>query len=231
MKKTIGLIVLLLVTLVTLSGCAQVNYEIEINKNGTGTISCSYEISKEELGEKAALLQSVAESMKGKVEENGYIVELYEDDNVEGFRGSKKLNDVTKDFSLEEIFEVFENFGKKYVEDTEENGIKIEKTLFKTKYSQKAVVDLTDIGTEINMEYSMKLPAKSKTNNATKFSEDGKTLTWEIKTGKTNNIEFVSEQINFLPVIAIGIVVIVIVIVAIIVIIILKKKHVTKKEN
>lgn len=227
MKKTIGLIVLLLFTLVTLSGCAQVNYEVEINKNGTGTISCSYEISKKDLGEKAALVQGVAESMKGKVEENGYIVELYEDDDVKGFKGSKKLNDITKDFSLEEVFEVFENFGKKYVEDTEENGIKIEKTLFKTKYSQKAVVDLTDIGTEIDMEYSMKLPAKSKTNNATKVSEDGKTLTWEIKVGETNTIEFVSEQINLLPIIVIGIVVIAIV--AIIVIIILKKKHTTNK--
>lgn len=227
MKKTIGLIVLLLFTLVTLSGCAQVNYEIEINKNGTGTIFCSYEISKKELGEKAALLQGAAESMKGKVEENGYIVELYEDDDVKGFKGSKKLNDITKDFSLEEVFEVFENFGKKYVEDTEENGIKIEKTLFKTKYSQKAVVDLTDIGTEIDMEYSMKLPAKSRTNNATKVSEDGKTLTWEIKVGETNNIEFVSEQINLLPIIVIGIVVIAIV--AITVIIILKKKHTTNK--
>lgn len=227
MKKTIGLIVLLVLTLITLSGCAQVNYEIEINKNGTGIISCSYEISKKELGEKVALLQAVAETMKGKVEENGYTVELYEDEEVEGFRGSKKINDITKDFSMEEVFEVFENFGEKYVEDTEENGIKIEKTLFKTKYSQKAVVDLTDIGTEINMEYSMKLPAKSRTNNATKVSEDGKTLIWEIKTGETNNIEFEAEQINILPIIAIGVVVIAIV--AVIVTIIFKKKHTTNK--
>lgn len=230
MKKTIGLIVLLLFTLITLSGCAQVNYEIEINKNGTGTIYCSYEMSKKELGEKVHLLQSVAESMKEKVTENGYTVELYEDDDVKGFRGSKTLNDITKDFSLEEVFEVFENFGKKYVEDTEENGIKIEKTLFKTKYSQKAVVDLTDIETGINMQYAIKLPAKSITNNATKVSEDGRTLTWEIEIRKINNIEFVSEQINLLPIIIIVIVAIIILIMVIIVIIILKKKHTTNKE-
>ena len=229
MKKTIGLIIILVIMLIILTGCAEVNYEVEINKDGTGKISCSYEISKEDLGDKAALLQAAATSMKEKVEENGYTVEMYEDDQVSGFKGSKTLNDITTEYSIEEVFEVYENFGEKYVEDTEENGIKIEKTLFKTIYSQKAEVDLTEIGTEINMEYKMKLPATVKTNNANNVSEDGKTLTWEIKTGEVNNIEFVAEQINILPIIIIVAAVVGTIVIVVTVIIILKKKHATKK--
>lgn len=231
MKKTIGLIIILIIMLITLTGCAEVNYELEINNDGTGKISCLYGISKEELGDKAELLQAVAMSMKEKIEENGYTVEMYEDDKVSGFKGSKILNDITTEFSVEEVFEVFENFGEKYVEDTEENRIKIETNLFKTVYLQKAVVDLSEIGTEINMEYSLKLPVKTKTNNATKISEDGKTLTWEIKTGEINNIEFVAEEINIMPIVVIVVAIVAAIVIVVTVIIIIKKKHATNKAK
>ena len=46
MKKTIGLIVTLLITLVMLTGCVNVNYEVKVNKNGSGDISYVYALFK-----------------------------------------------------------------------------------------------------------------------------------------------------------------------------------------
>ena len=49
MKKRIGLIIMLIVILVALTGCVNVDYEVEVNKNGSGEISYIFGFSKETL--------------------------------------------------------------------------------------------------------------------------------------------------------------------------------------
>lgn len=226
MKKTIGLIIVLIATLIALTGCAEINYVVEVNEDGTGEISYIYGMSKETLGASADLVAELVTSVKEQAEEKGYIVEVYEDEEMTGFKANKHLNDVTTEFSLTEVFEVF---GEEYEENSENNGIKIDKTLFKTEYSQTAEMDLTEIDSEIEVKYTVKLPAEAKTNNATTVSEDGKELTWEIKTGEVSKIEFIAQEINILPYVIIGIVAIAIIAIVVVMVIILKKKHVTKK--
>lgn len=224
MKKIIGLIIMIIVMLVALTGCAEINYEVEVHKDGSGEITYIYGISKEVLKQLNVSAEEVVSSMKEQAEESSYIVEAYEDENVSGFKANKHVEDLTKDFSLQEAF------GEEYVKDTENNGIKVEKTFLVTKYSQNAKIDLTSTDEtqgSIEMTYKVKLPAKVKTSNASAVSENEKELTWYLKPGEINEVEFVAEQINILPVVIM--VFAICVVAAILVFIILKKKHATKE--
>lgn len=222
MKKTIGLIIMIIVMLVALTGCAEINYEVEVHKDGSGEITYIYGISKEVLEQLNVSAEDVISSMKEQAEESSYIVEAYEDENISGFKANKHVEDLTKDFSLQEAF------GEEYVKDTENNGIKVEKTFLVTKYSQNAELDLTNVSdTNIKMIYKIKLPTGVKTSNASAVSENEKELTWNLKSGEINEVEFVAKQINILPVVIMLLVICIVV--AILVFIILKKKHATKK--
>lgn len=224
MKKTIGLIVLLLFTLVTLSGCAQLNYEVEIKSNGTGEISYVYGISKNILSSLNVSVDEFVNEMKEQAEESNYQVETYEDDEIAGFKASKHIEDFNEEFSLQEAF------GEEYVKDTKENGIKVKKGLFTTKYSQTAELDLSTISEEersyVTMSYQIKLPTKVTSTNADELSEDEKILKWNLTAGEINKIEFNASSVNTLPVILL----VVIVVVVIALIIILKKKYATNKK-
>lgn len=228
MKKTIGLISMCLLVLVTLTGCVNVDYELKINKDGSGDISYVYGFSKETLESLQISAEDMVESMKDQAEESSYTVEAYEDEEISGFKASKHIEDLTKDFSLQEAF------GEDYVKDTENNGIKIEKSYFTTKYSQNAEIDLTnmeDLAGNVKMTYKVNLPAKAKENNATEVSENSKELKWELTAGEVNKVEFVAQEINMLVIAIAAVIIAVIVAGAIVLFIFLKKKHATKKEN
>lgn len=228
MKKTIGLISMLLIMLVTLTGCVNVDYEVKVNKDGSGDISYIYGFSKKTLESLQVTAEDMVESMKEQAEEGKYTVENYENEEITGFKATKHLEDLTKDFSLQEAF------GEDYVKDNENNGIKIERGLFITKYSQNAEIDLTnmeDLAGNVKMTYKVNLPSKVKSNNATKISENNKELTWDLTAGEINKVEFVAQGVNVLPIAIIVAIVVIVVIAVIILFIILKKKHATKAEK
>lgn len=243
MKKRIGLIIMLIVILLALTGCVNVDYEVEVNKNGSGEISYIYGFSKETLNNLQVSAEDMVESMKEQAEENSYTVEAYENDEISGFKASKHIEDLTKDFSLQEAF------GEEYVKDKENNGIKIEKGLFITKYSQNAEIDLTsmeDLSGNVKMTYKVKLPANVKINNSNaieeskdiadlkkilKVREINKELKWELTAGEINKVEFVAQGINVLAIIITVIIIAVLVTGITMLLIFLKKKHATKKEN
>lgn len=226
MKKTIVLIIMLIIMLITLTGCAEVNYEVEINKDGSGEITYIYGISKEKLGSSEDLVEQFVGTMKEQAEESGYGVEVYENEKISGFKAKKHLENLSEEFSLEEAF------GEEYVKDSQNNKINIEKSFWITKYSQNAELDLTNLSdANIEMTYKIKLPTVIKTNNASKVSEDGKELTWNLKSGEINKIEFIAEEINIMSIIIIVGAIVAVGVVIITIIVILKKKDVTKKEN
>lgn len=224
MRKTIRLIILLILTLVTLTGCAQLNYEVEIKSNGSGEIAYVYGISKNVLNSLNISVDEFVSEMKEQAQESNYQVETYEDDKLAGFKASKHIDNLNEEFSLHEAF-------TDYVTDTDENGIKIKKGLFTTNYSQIAELDLSTISEEersyVTMTYQIKLPTKVATTNANEVSEDGKILKWNLTAGEINKIEFTAKGINKLPIMMIALVLIA----AVVIFIILKKKHTTNKEQ
>jgi len=119
--------------------------------------------------------------------------------------------------------------------DEQKEEIKVyfqkKKSLFKTTYIAKFTADFSvdesesssmDMSAEeyanlINQSgaefiYDIKLPVKSDSNNATSLSDDGKTLTWQLKYGKLNNINYQFSFINsYVYIIAVALVLVILV--------------------
>lgn len=225
MKKTIGLIAMLIIALVMLTGCVNINYELKVNSDGSGDISYLYTFSKESLSSLGVTAQDMIGNSKQKAEESDYKTELYEDDNVSGFKASKHLKNLSEDFSLQEAFD------SQYVTDSNKNEFTFEKNMFETTISQNSEINLEsmkDIASAVTMKYTVKLPSKVKESNATEVSKDGKVLTWDLKGGETNKVEFTTTTINILPIIIICVVVVLLIAGIVLEIIFYKKKKATK---
>lgn len=198
--KNIAIITILGIILFTLTGCANVNYDIKLNKDGSADISYVMGYDKSFLASMGVETTSVKNDdslndMKKEAEENGYTIEDYEDETTFGFKASKHVNNIQEEFDLDNITE----------DGKESNKIMYEKTVLKMKYSQDAKVDLTDmfednnamlkaIVSQMKISYKITLPFKAGSNNATTVSEDGKTLEWNLKAGEVNEIEFEASQ-------------------------------------
>ncbi len=237
MKKTLKslfLLVCLSLLLIVLTGCANVNYEIKLEKDGSGDVSYIMGYDKSFLSSMQISVDDIKEDdsfdeVKQEATDEGYTIEEYEDENTYGFRAYKHVSNIQNEFKIDENTDV-------------DDGIKYEKTLFKTKYSQNLALNLSDmIGEEdaltkavlgqMKISYKIVLPFKVGENNATTVSEDGKTLEWTLKAGEANEVKFVAEEDRTVFVLAgIGVIVLLVAIVAIIVIY-SKKKETTKQDK
>lgn len=206
MKKTlknVAIIAILGIILFTLTGCANVNYDIKLNKDGSGDIAYVIGYDKSflaSIGVETSSLEndSSFSEMEEQAEQNGYTIEKYEDDNTYGFKATKHANNIQEEFDLND--EAGSN-------NEETSKIMYEKTLLKTKYYQDSKVDLTDIlsdneeaamlkavMSQMKISYRITLPFRVGSNNATTVSEDGKTIEWTLKVGEVNEIKFEASQ-------------------------------------
>ena len=227
MKKVLSLVTIMVMLLLVLTGCVDVNYEVTLNKDGTADVTYVYGFDKETLKQMETTADDMTNDMRQNAEASEYEIESYSDDNVEGFKAKKHVEDLAK-ISLEEAF------GSEYVTDSEENQLKVEKKGLKTVYSQNAKIDLTSMDSSmislVTMKYTVKLPAKAGKNNASEVSKDGKTLTWNLKAGEVNEISFEASS-NALVTVAIIIVVALIIIGATVAVIIALKKPRKEKDK
>ena len=165
----------------------------------------------------------LVKSQKEQAEKNGYKTEEYKDDKIEGFKATKHLNDISKEFSIEE-------FGEEYI-NKEKSEITINKSLFKTQIKQNIEVDLTelnDVQSAVDIKYTVKLPVKIGTNNATEVLQDGRTASWKLNPGQVNSIEFVASGINVSSIICFVLLVAIVIAGIVYFIIFFKKKRETK---
>ncbi len=230
MKKILSLVLVMILMLVVLTGCVNINYTVKVNKDGSGDITYIYGIQRSALESMQMSADDVMADMKNEVQDSEYTIESYETDTEIGFKASKHIENVTTDLSLEEAF------GEKYVTDSEENVIKIEKTSGKTKYSQNALIDLSSMEDMnymgITMKYSISLPTKidaDKTNGT--ISEDGKTVTWDLVIGEVNEVKFEATSGNALIWIICGAVIGALVIAGTVIIVMKKGKKENKEEK
>ncbi len=214
MKKVLSLISIMAILLIALTGCVSVNYEVTLNKDGTADVAYIYGFEKETLQQLGASAEDMTSDMKDNAETSNYQIEAYSDDKIEGFKAKKHIENLSE-ISLEDAF------GSENVKDSEENQIKIEKKGSKTFYSQKASIDLSEMdestASMVTMKYVIKLPVKVGENNASEVSEDGKTLTWNLKAGETNEISFEAESNYLTTIIMISIAILLVIIILIVV--------------
>lgn len=205
MKRTLKSIILVVVSvflLLGLTGCANINYEIKLEKDGSGEISYIMGYDKNFLNSMKVSLEDLKKSnsfddMKEEATKEGYTIEEYEDNTTYGFRAYKHVANVQNEFKVME-------------DSTESDAIHYEKSFLKTTFSQNASIDLKDLSGEGQVEdaltsavmgqmkisYKLILPFAVGENNASSVSEDGKTIEWTLKAGQVNEINFVAEQTN-----------------------------------
>lgn len=228
MKKVLSLATIMVIALIVLTGCVDVNYEVTLNKDGTADVAYVYGFDKATLEQMGTTAEDMTSEMKQNAEASEYEIEAYSDDKVEGFKAKKHVENPA-DISLEEAFEG-------YVTDSEENQFKVEKKGSKTTYSQNANIDLTSMDTTmasmVTMKYTVNLPVKAGKNNADEVSEDGKTLTWNLTAGEENIIEFEATSSSSAVTIAIIVVVALVVIgIAVAVVVVRKSKKGKSKDK
>lgn len=189
MKKVLKLFAILAAMLIVLTGCVDVDYQVTLNKDGSADVSYVYGFEKvmlEGMGAEAGDTGMDTSGMRESAEKDGFTVENYSDDEIEGIKATKHITDLSE-ISLEKLF------GEEYVSEKEGSKITVKKSGSKTTFSQNAEIDLSEMaGMEsyVTMKYTINLPVAAKTNNANKVSNDGKTLTWELKAGEVNKIQF-----------------------------------------
>lgn len=237
MKKVLNLVAIIAILLLVLTGCVQVNYEVTLNENGSADVSFIYGFEKEALEQLGTTADDMTKDMEESSNEDGYTIEKYEDEEIAGFKANKHFDDAAE-ISLVEVF------GEENVTESEGGRIKIENNGSSTVFSQNAEIDLSKMdettASMMAVKYTIKLPVKATSNNATTVSEDGKSLTWELKAGELNKIEFEATKgsnglldlangkgLNLVLICGIALVVIIVVVV----VIALVKKGKTSKEE
>lgn len=226
MKKVLSLVTIMVILLIMLTGCVNVNYEVTLNKDGTADIAYVYGFQKEFLEQMETTAEDMTSDMKESAEASEYEIETYSDDEVEGFKAKKHVENLS-DISLEEAF------GSENVTDSEENQFKVEKKGLKTVYSQNAKIDLSNMDetttSVVTMKYTVNLPVKVGKNNASEVSEDGRKLTWNLTAGEVNEINFEASSSN--PILISAIIAILIVIVVIVVALAIKRSKKNKEKT
>lgn len=224
-KKFKTFIVLCVLTLLS-TGCVKYNAKMDIKRDK----SVNYEIIY-------AMQSSLSDGQKvmddeelKDLKDNGFTVKDYNEDGYVGFRISKNIKNIDSISDTKEIdFSLSDDTSKK---DTKMFTVK--KGLFKNTYKAKFNFDMNDsslsgddsgmdmssLMSSMDLKYTVNLPYKAKSNNATTVNNSGKQLVWDLTNAKSVEYEFELYNPIFYIIICIGIVLLI----AIVIILIKNKK-------
>jgi len=221
--KKYKILLLALVFVMTLSGCVRFNTTITIKKDGKADISMTYAImSMEGSGFGEGSGSSFDKSMDD-MRQQGWQVEKYKQDGYEGVYAIKKDIDLT---SLSDEISKAEDdmeIDNKAISLTKDGSTYI----FDWKFEGETASETKQIGDAIKeydgyMTLTVNLPRKAKTSNATKVSNGGKTLEWDLMDlGESNGIHIEFSTFNPLIIVCIAAAVIL----AVIAFVVVKKRR------
>lgn len=192
------LLLILALSVLLLAGCMSVEHHLVINSDGSG-----------EFGFQLALDTSLLEmlgmddadplaDMIEQAEAEGFSVTPFTDGDMSGFRATKHLPVITVQ-ALNIFAGEVEASG---------SGLTIKEDWVSTRYEFELSYDMADIDAEIDEEdfihlpfledfmedmfygFSITLPVEPMSHNADSVSSDGKTLTWNLKPGEQNLMQF-----------------------------------------
>lgn len=219
MKKYLSLITVFILTII-LTGCVKYNSTVEVKSNKSVNLNIIYAIdtdilSNEELGD-----MSITDDDKKEYIQNGFTVDNYKDGSYEGVKLTKKFKNIDNISSESDVTYNLESdiSGEK---SSNTNMFKVKKGFFKNTYVLKmdGSNDMTDsdtseFGSSMELKFTLKLPHKAKSNNAT--TVNGKELVWDLTKVSNVEAEFTLYNAPFYILIG-GIVVVVIIVLCIII--------------
>ncbi len=147
--KKIKSLILLCVLAVMSTGCVKFNANIDIKKDKSMDFSILYAVNTSLLGDQASL----EDADISEIEKQGFHVEKYSENNMEGFTISKKVNNIDLISSTEDT--EYDLSGM-LQNDSEKNYIfKVKKGLLKNTYTAKFKFDASDSDlSDIEEEYN-----------------------------------------------------------------------------
>lgn len=134
---------------------------------------------------------------------DSYEVSLYnENDYNSGISISKHYSDIDY-ISLGERSEEYNLlyfYNNPYSSDIENKMFNLDKSVDTNRYAANFYVDLSEVFTSldnVSVTFNLTVPNGTLSNNATKVSDDGKNLTWNLTTLGKNDIDFVFEITSY----------------------------------
>lgn len=134
---------------------------------------------------------------------DSYEVSLYNENGYSsGISISKHYSDIDY-ISLGERSEEYNLlyfYNNPYSSDIENKMFNLDKSIDTNRYAANFYVDLSEVFTSldnVSVTFNLTVPNGTLSNNATKVSDDGKSLTWNLTTLGKNDIDFVFEITSY----------------------------------
>ena len=218
MKKNIKLTALLILLVISLTGCVKFNSTMEIKKDKSMDYKIIYAFDKSLFGDQEILTSDD----KKELENKGFTVSNYVDGNMKGFKVSKNIkniddvsstNDATYDLSglldsnksESKVFKVKKGFFKNtyaasFKFDSSDSGlnnstsndttIDNDFTTDNNNTTADSDFDFSNINTNMDLSFNVKLPYKAISSNAATKKNDDKELSWNLSSTGEDKIEF-----------------------------------------
>lgn len=260
MKKNIKLTALLILLVISLTGCVKFNSTMEIKKDKSMDYKIIYAFDKSLFGDQEILTSDD----KKELENKGFTVSNYVDGNMKGFKVSKNIkniddvsstNDATYDLSglldssksESKVFKVKKGFLKNTYtasfkfdsSDSDLNNSTSNDTTIDNDFTTDdnntttdSDFDFSNINTNMDLSFNVKLPYKAISSNATTKKNDDKELSWNLSSTGEDKIEFSFALYNMTNIyICGGVIVLLIIIVIVSILNKGKKNKVSNKDT
>lgn len=257
MKKNIKLTALLILLVISLTGCVKFNSTMEIKKDKSMDYKIIYAFDKSLFGDQEILTSDD----KKELENKGFTVSNYVDGNMKGFKVSKNIksiddvsstNDATYDLSglldsnksESKVFKVKKGFLKNTYtasfkfdsSDSDLNNSTSNDTTIDNDFTTDdnntttdSDFDFSNINTNMDLSFNVKLPYKAISSNATTKKNDDKELSWNLSSTGEDKIEFSFVLYNMTNIYICGGVIVLLII--IVIVSILNKSRKNKVSN
>nr|WP_243237046.1 DUF3153 domain-containing protein [Heliobacterium chlorum] len=194
-----------------LVGCAQTDIQVKVNPDGSGDLKYAV------LVDQSLITQNESDplsDLKQGAESSGFTVTSLEQEGFIGFEASKKVKNIAKETS-NDVF--LGKIGE---------GFTLQKSFLKTTYKLNTDIDLSDLNfvaneklnpfvqaamKQVKLKLTVDLPVAAMSSNATSASNNGKSLTWDLKAGETNHISINAEQYSPMTISLLGIILLLII--------------------
>lgn len=217
MKKKM-LLAMILMSMIILTGCATIEYNIDLNRDGSGILGFNMLYSNDIISYMGDAIEESKDDLKTK----GFEVEDYKTENQTGYKATKKITDMAE--------------WSKAIKSTNNDGSGEKSNLDVKREGNKlyinGVLDFSDnkegaaFLEGIEFTINVKMPFKAIEHNANKY-ENG-ILTWKINFTEKNEINLVADVVDYMMLGIIGLGIIVTIFIAIIVV---KGKNKNKNNN
>ena len=253
MKKNIKFTILLILLVISLTGCVKFNSTMEIKKDKSMDYKIIYAFDKSLFGNQEILTNDD----KKELENKGFTVSNYVDGNMKGFKVSKNIkniddvsstNDATYDLSglldsnksESKVFKVKKGFLKNTytasfkfdssdsdLNNSTSNDTTIDNdfTIDDNNTTTDSDFDFSNINTNMDLSFNVKLPYKAISSNATTKKNDDKELSWNLSSTGEDKIEFSFALYNMTNIYICGGVIVLLIIIVIVSILNKSKKN------